>query len=194
MGKTNLKEVSVEFEFDYIDSTQELVKRKSPILKKAIGQKLLASYVVWDIEEDEWFTDGVVVLQFEQLQLELCCNKMEEISVKSSSVDLLKRPKVSWDPEGAYEWRKNVIPEVNSVIGGFLESLRIVETEFCSWPMGEAYGSPNMVCTWILNGLNLYFSNGYFAFFNALDENDITNEIERDIKLREFDLNGKIDI
>jgi len=184
----------VASELEYIDSTQELVKQKSPILKEIIGQKLLASYVVWDIEEDEWFTDGVVVFEFEKLRLELCCNKMEEISVKFNSIDLLKKPYIYWDSNGPYEWRKNAISEVNEVIGNKLEKLRIVEAEFCSWPMGEHYGSPNMVCTWILNGINFYFSNGYFAFFNALDENDITNDVERDAKLREIDLNGTIEI
>ena len=181
-------------ELEYIDSTQELVKQKSPILKEIIGQKLLASYVVWDIEEDEWFTDGVVVFEFEKLRLELCCNKMEEISVKFNSIDLLKKPYIYWDSNGPYEWRKNAISEVNEVIGNKLEKLRIVEAEFCSWPSSESYGTPNMVCTWILNGINFYFSNGYFAFFNALDENGITNEVERDATLREIDLDGTIEI
>ena len=154
----------------------------------------IASYVIWDLNEQEWFWDGAVVLAFEDLQLELCCNQMEDLSITTNTVDLDKSPLISWDPEGNYEWRKNSIEELNLVVGKVLENVYIAETEFCSWPKGEKFGSPKMTCTWLLNGLDFCFNKGFFKFFNALDENGITNKLESDIKFRRVNLRGEVEV
>ncbi|WP_028582196.1 hypothetical protein [Desulfogranum japonicum] len=73
-----------------------------------------------------------------------------------------------------------------------MEEINIIEFEFTTWPVGESSSSPNASSNWILNGLDFYFSQGFFSFFNALDENGIANKETRDVKIRKFDLNGKI--
>ena len=177
---------------DYIDTVSELIAKKAALLKPLVGQRLLSSYVVWDIVENEWFFDGPVILIFEEKQIELCCNKLEEISITSGATDIGANQIISWDPEGPYEWRKNALEEINYVIDSALEKINIIEFEFTTWPAGENSSSPNTSSNWILNGLDFYFSKGFFTFFNALDENGITNKETRDVNIRKFDLDGRI--
>ena len=149
---------------EYIDKTPELISKKSDLLKALIGQKLSASYVVWDLDENEWFFDGPVVLIFERNQVELCCNKLEEISITSGAADVRSNPIISWDPEGPYEWRKNALKEINCVVDNTVEKINIIEFELTTWPVDENSGSPNANSNWI-HGLDFHFSKGFFSFF-----------------------------
>ena len=187
-------EYSLSYKPEFINNATELLEKKSGILGSLLGKRFIASYVVWDLKEQEWFWDGAVVLDFEEIQLELCCNQMEDLSITTNTIDLVKPPRISWDPEGDYEWRKNSIEELNLVVGEDLKNVYIAETEFCSWPEEEKFGSPNMKCSWLLNGLDFCFNNGYFKFFNALDENGITNKLESDVAFRRINLSGKVEI
>ena len=177
---------------DYIDSTTELIRQKAGILKALIGQELSSSFLVWDTEENEWFWDGPVILIFGNTQLELCCNKLEEISITSNTVNIHEKPHIDWDPDGNYKWRENSLEEINSVLGNKLENIYVVEFEFTTHPVGEKPNSSNATSNWILNGLDFYFKEGFFSFFNALDENGITNKETRDVKIRQFNLNGEM--
>ena len=179
---------------DFINDSEKLVEKKSMILKSILGKKFVSSFVVWDLGENVWFWDGAVVLLFGDVQLELCCNQMEELSITINTIDLSQPPLIAWDPDGNYEWRKNSINELNLVKGETLENVYVVDTEFCSWPEGENYGSPNMNCTWMLNAIDFCFGNGYFKFFNALDENGLTNKKDHKINSRKFNLDGTIEI
>lgn len=114
---------------DYIDTTSESISKKSDLLKTLIDLRLLASYVVWDIDENEWFFDGPVVLVFEKKQIELCCHKLEEISITSGAADIGANPIISWNPEGPYEWRKNALREINCVLDRAVEKINIIEFE-----------------------------------------------------------------
>lgn len=169
-----------------------MIEKKASGLSALLEKRFIASYVVWDLTDQAWFWDGAVVLVFDDLQLELCCTQIEELSVTTNTIDLSKPPLISWDPEGNYGWKKNAIEALNSVLGETLKNVYIVEAEFCSWPVGEKFGSAKMICTWLLNGLDFCFNKGHFRFFNALDENGITDKLDSDINFRRINLKGEV--
>jgi hypothetical protein len=51
-----------------------------------------------------------------------------------------------------------------------------------------------MTCTWMLNAIDFCFGNGYFKFFNALDENGITDKKGSENNSRRLNLDGVIEI
>ncbi|MEU1720519.1 hypothetical protein [Nonomuraea sp. NPDC005692] len=45
------------------------------------GRRLTRALLVWDLDEDVWFSDGLVLLDFEGEQVEITHQKFDEISV-----------------------------------------------------------------------------------------------------------------
>ena len=51
------------------------------------GRKLTRALLVWDLDEDVWFSDGLILLDFEGEQVEIVHQKFDEISMTWNTVD-----------------------------------------------------------------------------------------------------------
>lgn len=129
-------------------------------LRGLVGRRLSGVWVVWDTEDDEWFADCPVLLDFEGERLELNHKKFDELSVTWNQCDP-RRP-VVW-PDFDLCWRDDALPEPASVLGRTL-----ARVEFVEWigPDGRAG-----------EGIDVAFAfegGRRLTVFNALDENGLT--------------------
>ncbi|MTD16249.1 hypothetical protein GIS00_20120 [Nakamurella sp. YIM 132087] len=92
------------------------MSRHRAALGGLVGRRITAVWVVWILEEDEWFTDLPVVLVFDDgRQLELCWQRVDDLSISWETIDLAVPP-VAW-VTWALQWRAAADPAVNGMIG-----------------------------------------------------------------------------
>jgi len=173
---------------EYITDLNEFLQEKEKFLKSFIGRKLNESWIVWDLEDNEWFKDCPVVLVFDDIQLIFCTNKLEELSVTEGTINFENKPIIDW-AEFDLEWRKDAIPELGNCVGLTLENIYVLEYEF-STTIIESKEQPNLEGStkgeWLLNGLEFKFIDGFISLFNALDENGISSKKEDTSDLRRY--------
>ncbi len=58
----------------YVNNTSDFIRRHGGILLSVLGKTLSEAWVIWDNEDNEWFPDGPVLLDFDGVILEFCCN------------------------------------------------------------------------------------------------------------------------
>ncbi|MBD3139540.1 hypothetical protein [Microbispora bryophytorum] len=121
------------------------------------GRRLTRALLVWDPDEDVWFSDGLVLLDFEGEQVEIVHQKFDEISITWNMVDPA-RP-LDWAGEGfRLAWRGGVPDDLAR-----LQGQRLQAVELLTW-MGEDMAQ-GMVAVGFL------FPHGRVTIYNALDEN-----------------------
>ncbi|WP_431903854.1 hypothetical protein [Nonomuraea sp. bgisy101] len=63
-------------------------------LARLTGRRLTRALLVWDIDEDEWFADCPVILDFEGEQVEIEHRKFDKLSITWNTID----------PAGSPDW------------------------------------------------------------------------------------------
>jgi hypothetical protein len=131
-------------------------------LAMLVGRRLTRALLVWDLDEDAWFADGLILLDFEGEQVEIVHQKFDEISITWNTVDPARPLGGGW--EGLrLAWREGA-PDALARLRG--QTLRAVE--LLSWTGADlAYG---MVAVGFL------FPHGRVTIYNALDENGMEFE------------------
>jgi hypothetical protein len=90
-------------------SADEQFDRQTTRLRSIIGLRLTETWLVWNLEHDEWFADLPVVLRLNDgPQLEVCWEKMDDLSVTWDTIDVTVTPK-AW-VEWPLEWRREAHP------------------------------------------------------------------------------------
>jgi hypothetical protein len=80
------------------------------------GRSLTQTFVVWDLEDDVWFSDGLVLLVFEGEQVEIVHQKFDELSITWNTVD----PTQPLDWAGLrLAWRECVPGELAALSGQY---------------------------------------------------------------------------
>ncbi|MEV4474548.1 hypothetical protein ACFFR3_23580 [Nonomuraea salmonea] len=121
------------------------------------GRKLTRALLVWDLDEDSWFSDGLILLDFEGEQVEIVHHKFHDISLTWNVVDPAQP--LDWAGQGfRLAWREGVPAELARLQGQSLQAV-----ELLTW-MGEdlAYGTV---------AVGFVFPQGRVTIYNALDEN-----------------------
>ncbi|MFF3669957.1 hypothetical protein [Microtetraspora malaysiensis] len=122
------------------------------------GRKLTRALLVWDLDEDAWFSDGVVLLDFEGEQVEIVHQKFDEISITWNTVD--PDQPLDWAGEAfRLAWREDVLAELAQFTGQRLRAVELLE-----WAdEGDlAHGTV---------AVGFVFPHGRMTIYNALDEN-----------------------
>ncbi|GAB3884431.1 hypothetical protein GCM10027612_18130 [Microbispora bryophytorum subsp. camponoti] len=71
------------------------------------GRRLTRALLLWDLDKDVWFSDGLVLLDFEGEQIEIVHQKFDEISITWNTVDPART--LDWAGEGfRLAWREGV--------------------------------------------------------------------------------------
>ncbi|MGW4644676.1 hypothetical protein ACWEN6_39635 [Sphaerisporangium sp. NPDC004334] len=121
------------------------------------GRRLTRGLLVWDLDEDVWFSDGLILLDFEGEQVEIVHQKFDEISITWNTVDPAQP--LDWVGEGfRLAWRGDEPEELASLQGQRLQAVELLE-----W-MGDDMAQ-GMVAVGFL------FPHGRLTIYNALDEN-----------------------
>ncbi|MEV0974871.1 hypothetical protein [Microtetraspora glauca] len=123
------------------------------------GRRLTGALLVWDLDEDAWFSDGLVLLDFEGEQVEIVHQRFDEISITWNTVDPAQP--LDWAGEGfRLAWREGVPGELAALEGQRLQAVELLE-----WA-GEDMAQGAVAVGFI-------FPEDRVAIYNALDENGI---------------------
>lgn len=121
------------------------------------GRRLTQTFVVWDLEGDAWFSDGLVLLDFEGEQVEIVHQKFDELSITWNTVD--PSQPLDWGGQSLrLAWRPDVPSELVELSGQRLRNVELLE-----WT-GEDVAQ-GMVA------VSFAFPDGRVTVCNALDEN-----------------------
>ncbi|WP_344213769.1 hypothetical protein [Nonomuraea bangladeshensis] len=126
------------------------------------GRRLTRALLVWDLDEDVWFSDGLVLLDFEGEQVEIVHQKFDEISITWNAVDPAQP--LDWAGTGLrLAWREGVPDELASLQGQRLQAVELLE-----WKGDDlAHGTV---------AVGFLFPHDRLTIYNALDENGLEFE------------------
>ena len=116
--------------------------------------------MVWDLRDDEWFSDCPVLFDFDGEQIEINHQKFDDLSLTWNSIDPT-RP-VRW-PDFDLEWRPDPLPELRALRGRCLTGVELLEWETRDLAQGNV-------------DVSFVFEAGRATVFNALDENGLSFE------------------
>ncbi|WP_030370629.1 hypothetical protein [Streptomyces rimosus] len=127
-------------------------------LRALIGRPLTRLWLVWDTQDDEWFSDCPVLLDFDGEQVEVNHYKIHDLSITWNSVD--PRVPLQW-PAFPTQWRHDAAPQTTALLGQPLQDI-----EFLDWQGADM--AQGMVA------VSFLFPSGRITIYNALDENGLT--------------------
>ncbi len=126
-------------------------------LSALVGRRLANAWLLWDRNEDRWFADAPVLLDFSGEQLEVQHQKFDELSLTWNTTDASKP--VAF-PDFDLFWRTDAVPELTRVAGAVVRAVSLLE-----WQGGDM--ADGMVA------VRLVVEGEQFTVFNALDENGL---------------------
>ncbi|MEU9835263.1 hypothetical protein AB0D67_27340 [Streptosporangium sp. NPDC048047] len=122
------------------------------------GRRMTRALLVWDLDDDVWFADGLVLLDFEGEQVEIVHTKFDEVSITWNTVDPAQP--VDWGEEFRLVWRDGAPGELAALKGQRLRAVELLE-----WAGKDM--AQGMVA------VSFAFPNGRMTIYNALDENGL---------------------
>ncbi|WAL65191.1 hypothetical protein ORV05_30475 [Amycolatopsis cynarae] len=144
----------------WLTALAEMRREHGDRLAALVGRRLTATRLMWDLDSDEWWSDGPVVLGFEDEQVEINHQKFAELSITWNSIDTDRAPAVRGFRLG---WRDDVPCELVALRGRRLSSV-----VFLQW-RGEEGDVADGTCA-----LHFDFAQGgSVTVANGLDENHL---------------------
>ncbi|GGX40075.1 hypothetical protein [Streptomyces noursei] len=141
----------------WLSGRGEVLREHRRRLRALCGRPLTGFWMAWDLDDDEWFCDCPVLLDFAGEQVEVNHHEFDEVSLTWSTID----PGRSLRWAGFdLQWRSEPLPEVQALCG-----LPLQRVELLGW-MGKdaAHGAVDV---------SFVFPDGRVSVFNALDENGL---------------------
>lgn len=132
--------------------------------ERIIGQPLVGSWLVWDLDEQTWFTGGPVVFGFPDANVEVTHRKFDECAISWDTIDM--QATLDW-PGLRLDWWADPHPAIQAALGRPLTRVSVVERI-----------SPNAWRPHVLNALEFHFGDVRVALFNAMDENGLNGDAE----------------
>lgn len=146
------------YEPTWLDGRADVVREHGPRLRRLAGRTLTRVWMVWDLEDDEWFCDCPVLFDFDGRQAEINHQKLGDLSLTWDTIDPT-RP-IRW-PGFDLRWRPEPLPELRALRGLPLKGVELLE-----WLGGDA-AQGNI-------DISFTFGTGRATVFNALDENGLS--------------------
>ncbi|MEU8677613.1 hypothetical protein [Streptomyces sp. NPDC048560] len=142
----------------WLNSHSDLSAGHGRRLRGLIGRPLTRVWLVWDVRDDEWFSDCPVLLDFAGEQVEINHHKFDDLSVTWNTVD--PHQPVLW-PGFDLRWRHDTHSELSALQGHILQDVELLE-----WTGSDvAAGSV---------AVSFRFSHSRLTVANSLDENELT--------------------
>lgn len=161
----------------FYSESSDIMTELGQELKKLIGKEILDIWVVYDINNNEWFKDCPIVLNVDGIKVELCAIKIDEFAITFNTIEMSE--KLNWYDIDNFnlEWRKEPINDLLLVKNKKICNIELIEYNL-ETEITYSKENPNQVgekhSAWILNGIGFELTDGYFSVFNSLDENEIS--------------------
>ncbi|WP_419667145.1 hypothetical protein [Streptomyces sp. 2-1] len=127
-------------------------------LRALIGRPLTHAWLVWDVQDNEWFSDCPVLLDFAGEQVEINHQKFDDLSITWNTVD--PHQPVLW-PDFDLQWRHDMRPELHAIQGQVLQDVELLEWIGSDMAQGTV-------------AVSFCFPHSQLTIANALDENALT--------------------
>ncbi|MET9901677.1 hypothetical protein [Streptomyces sp. NPDC006446] len=127
-------------------------------LRALIGRPLTHVWLVWDVQDDEWFSDCPVLLDFTGEQVEINHQKFDDLSITWNTVD--PHQPVLW-PDFDLQWRHDLRAELHTLQGQILQDVELLEWTGSDVAQGTV-------------AVSFRFPHSRLTVANALDENELT--------------------
>ncbi|MGP8296399.1 hypothetical protein ACTPOK_00125 [Streptomyces inhibens] len=142
----------------WLRGRSEVVQEHGRRLRGLAGRTLTSVWMVWDLQDDEWFCDCPVLFDFDGEQVEINHHKFDDLSLTWNTIDI-GRP-VRW-PGFDLRWRPEPLLKLGALRGQSLKEVELLE-----WAGGDlAQGNVDV---------GFAFEVGRVTTFNALDENGLS--------------------
>ncbi|MFE5535980.1 hypothetical protein ACFQ78_09590 [Streptomyces sp. NPDC056519] len=141
----------------WLNGRAEVTRAHGQRLGALRGRSLTRVWLAWDIEDDEWFRDCPVLLDFGGEQVEVQHAKFADLDIAWTMTDP-RRP-ARW-PGFRLEWRPEPLPELRVLRGMTLQGVELLE-----WA-GDHAGRGSVDVSFV-------FADGRLTVSNGLDENEL---------------------
>lgn len=121
------------------------------------GRSLTRCWLLWDRNDDEWFADAPVVLDFAGEQLEIQHQKFDELSITWNTIDPFQRVHY---PDFDLVWRDDAVTKLTRFQTRTVTAVDLLE-----------YQGDDMANGMVAVGIG--FGEGYLVVQNNLDENGL---------------------
>ncbi|MER6590034.1 hypothetical protein [Micromonospora chalcea] len=145
---------------DWRHGISDIASRHAQRLRGLVGRRLTSTSVVWDDDDDSWFADCPMVLDFDEERLENNHQKFDDISITWCTIDVTRAP--LWPTSDGFRlrWRDDAPASLAARHGQRLTAVELLE-----YVGGDlADGSV---------ALGLRFAGDWLTIYNALDQNGI---------------------
>ncbi|KAA2246360.1 hypothetical protein F0L68_40740 [Solihabitans fulvus] len=129
------------------------------------GRRLRRAWLLWDLDADEWFADGPVLLDFDGEQVEINHAKFNDLSITWNTPDPTGQPTWAYGDWGHPDdhvfhlgWRHDARPELTALQGQPLQAVELLE-----------YAGGDMADGMI--AVSFAFAEARMTVSNGLDEN-----------------------
>ncbi|MFF1614353.1 hypothetical protein ACFVYA_41905 [Amycolatopsis sp. NPDC058278] len=141
-------------------------------LRALVGRRLRRAWLLWDLDADEWFADGPVLLDFDGEQTEVNHYKFDDLSITWNTIDPVGQP--TWTsgdwghPDDCVfhlSWRHDAVPELLAVQDQRLHAVELLQWTTPNTPKSHGGTYEGSVA------VSFVFETGRITIVNALDEN-----------------------
>jgi hypothetical protein len=131
-------------------------------LRSLTGRTLTRTWLAWDLDDDTWWADCPILLDFDGEQVEINHQKFNDLSITWNTANPAQT--VAWPTTGNYRlaWREDPRPELTALHGQTLRGVELLE-----WTGDDGDLANGMVA------LGFTLTSGHLTIYNALDENGI---------------------
>ncbi|AGC77866.1 hypothetical protein LX97_01958 [Nonlabens dokdonensis] len=154
------------------------------ILFELIGKSIDRFWIMWNTKENEWLTDGPIVLEIEGKRFEFTAYKLDEFSLTINSFELTD--KLDWyglEKEMPLVWKKDGKSELTKNLNKPIIGINILTYNFLSQSVetGEKYETGDILTgiEFVLEKESESDNDNFFSIHNGLDQNALsTTEIQ----------------
>ncbi|MEV6560492.1 hypothetical protein AB0M22_32560 [Nocardia sp. NPDC051756] len=151
----------------WLSGRREIADAHGRRLQALLGRRLTRAWLAWDRDDDQWFADGPVLLDFDGEQVELNHQKFDDLSITWNTVDPIEQ--ATWsngdddDPDVHtfhLSWRHDTRPELVALEGQQLQAIELLE-----WAGRNV--ADGMVA------VSFIFADDRVTISNGMDENEL---------------------
>ncbi|MFG3644922.1 hypothetical protein ACGF3C_32080 [Micromonospora sp. NPDC047762] len=151
-----------DYQPQWLDGRNTIAAAHARRLAGLVGLTLQHVWLVWDLDDDEWFTDAPVLLDFGAEQVEIDHQKFDDLSITWNTINPSRAIE---DPYFHLAWRPDPTPELVNLPGHTLRHVELLE-----WIGGDRDLADGSLAV----GFDL--DPAWLTVFNALDENGFEHQ------------------
>ena len=166
------------------------------ILSELFGKRIEKFWVMWETKENEWLTDGPIVMEIDGKRFEFTAYKMDEFSLTINSFELTD--KLDWYGMGTEMpliWKENGKSELTKNLNKTIIGINILTYNFLSEfvESGKKHETGDMLTgiEFVLEKESESDKENFFTIFNNLDQNGIDKtEINHENQIKRIKITG----